>query len=257
MTYTSDDSVVEALRATRLAPILHHLNLLTDDELAEVQRYTVVAESAEQAARAYELSRVAKAQEVAADLIETGSSVDEAMLTGAAKRLAPVDDIHFIAKNVYAEATRRARAVAFANVKDLPGVVTAIYEAIAAEVDQIAPALANVSSAQQAIENGKTAEWQRISELQQEYRELSVFISDMRWKRLLPRARLQSEEGAHWAYRRPVSSFDSRRAADSNDDGRASFLLTMKRQPYVPASEAEAAAVRTAWERGEVEEVVA
>lgn len=259
MTYISNDAVVEALHATRLAPVFHRLGdeLLTAEELAEVERYTVLAESAEQTARAYELRRIANAQEIAVDLVDSGTAVDEAMLTGAAKRMAATDDVHLIAKSVYAEATRKARAVAFANVKDVPRIVTSRYNTIAAELDQIGPKLANVKTAQQAIESGKTEEWQRVSELQETYKALSRFITELRSRGLIPKARLQGQEGAHWNFVLPVNTFDFQNAARANDDGRAFFLLNMKREPWVPDSEYEAELVRVSWDKGDIEEVTA
>jgi hypothetical protein len=230
----------------RLTDAMTALGLLDNGPANKALDLQTVGDAAEAATRNYETLRRQEAKRIGQQLATKG--FDETRLLKAAATMPSTDAVELIASEIRADAVTAAHALTFARVREVPAAITDEYGALRERAEAVEAALANVRTPQAAIDAGKTADWQALADVQATYAQLASWVLDFRAAGLIV-APSGSTRGAFWNYRQPLPTeqFHQAQAMKDRDGGRALVLLSLRCEPYVPASRDEALETANRW----------
>lgn len=229
---------------TRLPELLYALDLLTDDQVSAVEELVMRAGLAEATASNYAAIRDRDLTALAVTAAKA-PSVDTAIIKAAAK-VPPVDAVEQIAHRVHAALYEEAKKIVLTRQADVAATVNARFDELCKRVDNVTAELGGITSAQQAINLGATEQWADLSKLRDQYSALLEAVTEFRARGVLPTS-IPNNSGSHWRFRLPPDEGTYWQARAAGDDGLAVFLADIARQPWVPATTAEAVELGKRW----------
>lgn len=234
-----------------LTDAMTSLGLLDAKDAHRAVELLAVADEANATARNWQTLRQDEAKRAAHQLIEKG--FDAAKVVKAAATMPSVEAVELVATEARASAVHAAHALVFARVREVPAAITAQYDLLRERAEKVEEALTNVRTPQAAIDAGKTAEWQALADIRATYSTLSGWVQQFRDAGLIP-SPAGSARGLYWNQRKPHDSaaFHQAVAIKDRDGGRSLAMLTLRSEPYVPATKDEAAATANLWADAEV-----
>ncbi|KNA92921.1 hypothetical protein ABW18_00085 [Gordonia jacobaea] len=224
-----------------MTPHLAALGLLSDDEQAQVKERLAATHLAEKTSRELDHDARRVAQQIAAELPD---NLTAEHIRDAALRVPDQTAVDRIVAHVWVKALDEAAAVAFAHKADLAATLNRELEQIVADFAKLSPKLGGVHTADEAINANKVGEWRRAIELDERYRWLRSVTDSAQIRGLLPEPS-PSDSGPWWRFRIPDTD-ETVALADGTRVG--NLAAELARQPYVPATTAEAQATADAWE---------
>lgn len=259
MSFKTNMATVQQLNSVvQMAEPLNALGLLADDELDAALALIQVAHAATTASQEFEAERRETLRSAAEAMVDD-AELSTKTISDAIQDLAPADDVDAVTEHAYRTAVARARALTFSKVGQAAELLNDQMQEVVTEVREIAPRLAGIDTAQQAMNAGVVEDWQRLTQLQDRFNGIRDVVSKLRAYNLIPSPRDGRDDPAAWNTRRPIREYTHSRTVERGkklgDDGRSSFLLQIEREPYVPTSRDEAVEVQRSWDRGEIEAV--
>ncbi|MGC4964085.1 hypothetical protein [Gordonia sp. DT101] len=224
-----------------MTPVLHHLGLLTDDELDQVNAHLERADLASHTAYKAHTVTTASAETVAAKLA-ADPKVDAARILKATADIPAQSEIDAVCKALYESSVNAARKLAFANAVMLPHKLTEQFQRVCDEHAALLPELVGVRSDRDAIDTGRIEPWKRLRDLQDVYENLRGIQQLASDNSLIPTPHMPGEHGEHFKFR---LAHDRMQTLGSDEFGE--FAEIIRRQPYVPSSRDEALAVAESW----------
>lgn len=240
MAFDTTYYLTERRAIEEMAPHLATLGLLSDAEHQQVKDRLAVTYLAEKTSRELDHDARVIAQQVAADLPD---KLTADHIRDAALRVPDQTAVDRIVAHVWVKALDDAAQVAFAHKGKLAATLNRELDKIVSDYAKLAPKLGAVRTADDAISQSKVTEWSKAIELDDRYRWLRSVADSAQVRGLLPEP-IPSNSGPWWRFRAPDTD-ESLALADGTRIGNLASELA--RQPYVPATTAEAVEAYDAW----------
>ena len=222
-----------------VAPALADLGLLADEDIQRAQEANTEASRYRGLAHNAEAIVAQKADEIAEKLAADGKRTPDKVLA-AAMNVPDPDAYRKVAEKIDQHLTRQARGLILARANEAVGHINARLAEISDQAAQVAEALSGITDPQSAISANRVVEWQTATALQDEYAELVRLVAALRDLRILP-SPTGATSGPWWRFLLPE---DTESWLPTGASDWQKFKRDMARRPWVPASVAEAEAVR-------------